>query len=62
MIKAFFRRLEMARIAVVIVCVLTLCPGLAPAHTLISPEFRGQDGTNFQEWTLSNDDTPPLPD
>jgi hypothetical protein len=52
----------MARIAVVIVCVLTFCPWIVCAHDMVVPDWCGQDGTTRQEWSFANDSNPALPD
>ena len=53
-----FRRQVMLRTLVPGVSILVLLSVVASAHDVVQPDWRGEDGTTFQEWTFDNDDNP----
>lgn len=52
----------MKRLVVLTVSIFVFLPTLAAAHDVFAPDWRGQEGTTYQEWRFDNDANPAAPD
>ena len=53
----------MKRLAVLsVVCISMFLPFVAAAHDVFPPDWRGLDGTTYQEWQFGSNATPAVPD
>jgi hypothetical protein len=48
----------MVRVLILAAGVLALMPIVAAAHDLVEPDWRGNDGTTFQQWTFDDNSNP----
>ena len=52
----------MAKLVALVVSISLFMPIGADAHDLVRPDWRGQEGTTYQEWRFDNDANPAVPE